>query len=203
MIDASKDLRYQAMKKISFDVINLKSSSLYQYRIDNNYKPVIGEGNHHAKLMFIGEAPGENEAKTGHPFCGASGRVLNELLASIKISRQNVYITNLVKDRPPDNRDPTPMEIALYAPYLLRQIDIIKPSCIATLGRHSMSYIMTHFGLEKELKSISKIHGQIFKINSTGIGLMYVPLYHPAVALYASSKKSELIADFKILKNFI
>lgn len=203
IVNSSTDNRYVALKTILEEILSLSASPLYQFRKDNNYKPVIGQGNHQARIMFIGEAPGENEAKTGHPFCGASGRILDELLASIKLSRQDVYVTNLVKDRPPENRDPTPVEIALYAPYLLRQIDIIMPSCIATLGRYSMSFVMTHFGLEKDLNTISKIHGQTFKISSNGNQMTYIPLYHPAVALYASSKKAELLADFQILKDFL
>src|SRR3989344_4714607 len=98
--------------------------------------------------MFIGEAPGKNEAATGRPFCGVSGRILDELFVSAGIDRKNVYVTNIVKDRPPANRDPLPEEISTYARFLDRQIDIIQPKVIATLGRFSMDYIMRQFGLE-------------------------------------------------------
>src|SRR3989344_5745695 len=97
--------RTEQMKKIKDEIVAAKDSLLYEYRIKNKYFPVIGEGSHHAKIMFIGEAPGKNEAETGHPFCGASGKILDELLASIGINRKEIYITNIVKDRPPDNRD--------------------------------------------------------------------------------------------------
>ncbi len=108
----SKDKRFEQMKKIRDEVVDLKRSPLYEFRTSEGNVPVIGEGSHFAKIMFIGEAPGKNEAATGRPFCGASGRILDELLASIKIPRSEVYITNIVKDRPPGNRDPLPEEIA-------------------------------------------------------------------------------------------
>ena len=94
-----------ALKKIKDEIINLTSSPLYAYRVANKYFPVIGEGSHLAKIMFVGEAPGETEAKTGRPFCGRAGKILDELLASIGIDRKDVYVTNIVKDRPPSNRD--------------------------------------------------------------------------------------------------
>ena len=98
--------RDELLKKIKNEVVNLKESPLYEFRIKNKFFPVIGEGNHNAKIMLIGEAPGKNEAETGMPFCGASGRILTELIESIGLKREDVYITNIVKDRPPDNRDP-------------------------------------------------------------------------------------------------
>ena len=97
----------EQMKKIKDEVFELKNSPLYEYRTSNGFFPVIGEGNHDADIVFIGEAPGRNEAKTGRPFCGAAGKILDDLLASIKVPRENVYITNIVKDRPQNNRDPT------------------------------------------------------------------------------------------------
>lgn len=199
----TNDPRYTELKKIYEEVLNLKKSPLYTYRTENNYHPVIGEGSHYAGIMFIGEAPGENEAKTGRPFAGAAGRILNELLTSIDASRKDVYITNIVKDRPPKNRDPLPEEIELYAPYLDRQINIIKPNCIATLGRYSMSYIMEHYGLKDQLRSISALHGKKFIITYGEKTVTYIPLYHPAVALYTGSIKKVMFEDFKILKQFL
>lgn len=188
------------MRKIKDEVVAAKDSPLYEYRIKNKYFPVIGEGSHNAKIMFIGEAPGRNEAETGRPFCGASGKVLDELLASIDIDRKEVYITNVVKDRPPENRDPLPNEIDFYAPFLDRQIEIMRPKVIATLGRFSMIYIMIKFGLESELKSISQIHGQVFTAETPHGSIKIVPLYHPAVAVYGTNKEI-LKNDFKILKS--
>src|SRR3989338_281686 len=140
-----KGEKYELLKQIKEEVVNLKDSPLYEYRIENNYFPVIGEGSHDAKIMFVGEGPGKNEAETGKPFCGASGKVLTQLIESIGLQRSDVYITNVVKDRPPDNRDPLPQEISLYAPFLDRQIEIIQPKVVATLGRYSMAYIMSRF----------------------------------------------------------
>src|SRR3989344_3381944 len=117
--------RTELLRKNNDEVINLNKSPLYKERIKNKVFPVIGEGSHHAKIMFIGEAPGRNEAATGRPFCGASGKILDELLASIGIDRKDVYVTNIVKDRPPFNRDPLPEEINAYGPFLDRQIEII------------------------------------------------------------------------------
>lgn len=190
------------MRKIKDEIIVLKESPLYGYRTKNKYFPVIGEGSHDAKIIFIGEAPGRNEAETGRPFCGASGRVLDELLASAGLNRKEVYITNVVKDRPPDNRDPLPDEIEFYAPFLDRQIEIIKPEVIATLGRFSMAYIMKKFGLEHELKSISQIHGKVFSASTSYGEIKIIPLYHPAVAVYGTNKEI-LKNDFAVLKEFI
>ena len=181
----------------------LTQSPLFIYRTENNYFPVIGEGSHEAHLMFVGEAPGETEAKTGKPFCGRSGKLLDELLASIGMDRKTVYVTNLVKDRPPGNRDPEPSEIELYGPYLLKQIEIMKPRVIATLGRHSMKYIFEHFGIASQLQTVSKIHGKEFKGAASYGEVMIVALYHPAVALYNGSMKVQLLSDFQVLKKYI
>lgn len=194
------DIKRTAQLKIIRDEVwNLTDSPLYTYRKKNNYYPVLGEGSHSARIMFIGEAPGRNEAETGKPFCGASGRLLDELLASINIERKDVYVTNIVKDRPPDNRDPKPQEIEMYAPFLLRQIDIIKPAIIATLGRFSMQFILQQFNCPEKNESISKLHGQKLKALASYGEVSIVPLYHPAVALYKASSKDILLKDFKIL----
>src|SRR3990167_3866535 len=112
--------RTELLRQINDEVINLKKSPLYKERIKNKVFPVVGEGSHYAKIMFIGEAPGKNEAKTGRPFCGASGKILDELLVSVGIDRKDVYITNIVKDRPPLNREPLPKEIKTYGQFLDR-----------------------------------------------------------------------------------
>lgn len=194
--------RTELLKKIKDEVLNLKDSPLYQERIQNGVFPVIGEGSHYAKIMFVGEAPGKNEAATGRPFCGVSGKLLDELLASVGMPRQDVYITNIVKDRPPSNRDPLPDEISIYGPFLDRQIDIIQPKVIATLGRFSMDYIMRKFGLEARLKSISQMHGKIFEADASYGKVKIIPLYHPAVAIYNRTTKDVLIKDFQVLKDF-
>lgn len=200
MTDKSKE---ESLRKIKDEVVNLVTSPLYSYRNENKYFPVIGEGNHDAKVMFIGEAPGENEAKTGRPFCGRAGKVLDMLLDSVGIVRKDVYVTNIVKDRPPGNRDPFPEEISSYAPFLDRQIEIIKPFVVATLGRFSMVYVMNRYGLEWQVGPISSLHGQIFDAKTDGIEFKFVPLYHPAAAIYNQHLLETLKEDFKLLKNLL
>ncbi len=181
------------LKKIRDDVWNLKESPLYTYRREHQYYPVLGEGNHDARIMFIGEAPGKNEAETGRPFCGAAGRVLDELLESISLDRADVYVTNIVKDRPPENRDPTPAEIKLYSPFLDGQIDVIQPKVIATLGRFSMQFLLEKFQLPEVSESISRLHGRLLKVKTSYGETFLLPLYHPAVALYNSQTKKTLL----------
>ncbi len=197
------DERTKKLKEIKDEILHLSSSPLYADRIRDKVFPVIGEGNHFAKIVFIGEAPGKNEAETGRPFCGRSGKLLDEFLKSINIPRESVYITNIVKDRPPKNRDPLPEEIEIYAPFLDRQIEIIKPKVVVTLGRFSMQYIMNRYGLEKELGSISDLHGKVFETKIAGEKVKVVPLYHPAVAIYNQHSKETLMEDFQVLKTFI
>ena len=195
--------RTDLLKKIRDEVLNLKSSPLYKTRVESAARPVIGEGSHSARVMFIGEAPGRNEAETGRPFCGAAGKVLDELFLSTDgaLKRADVYVTNIVKDRPPQNRDPLPEEIAAYAPFLDRQIEIIKPEVIVALGRFSMNYLFEKFGLRDFLRPISQMHGKIFDARAPYGGIKLVALYHPAVAVYNPNVKEELIKDFAVLKN--
>ncbi|MBI5147593.1 MAG: uracil-DNA glycosylase [Parcubacteria group bacterium] len=196
------DDRIELLKQIKNEVVAFEKSPLYAERIRNGVYPVIGEGSHWAKIIFIGEAPGRNEAKTGRPFCGAAGKVLDELLASAGIDRGDVYITNIVKDRPPNNRDPLPEEIAAYAPFLDRQIEIIKPKIITALGRFSMAYILKKYGLWNDSMTIGKIHGQLFTAETAFGKIAVVPLYHPAMAVYNPATKELLKKDFKILERF-
>lgn len=196
-----EDQRTKMMREIKDEIFDLKDSPLYAERVKNGVFPVIGEGSHQASIMFVGEAPGKNEAATGRPFCGQSGKILDQLLEGISLKRLDVYITNVVKDRPTANRDPLPEEIEIYAPFLDRQINIIQPKVIATLGRFSMEYLMKKFGLESQLKPISHIHGQLFEAKSDYGDLKILPLYHPAVALYNRSQLETLKKDFEMLKN--
>ena len=186
------------MRKIKDEVLACKRCPLYEYRKKNKFYPVIGEGNHWADIMFIGEAPGLNEARTGRPFCGNAGRILDELLESAGIKREEVYITNILKDRPPGNRNPEKEEIEACTPYLERQIETIKPKIICTLGNYATEYILEKYGLEDKIQGISKIHGKIFSVDKIKIA----PLYHPAVATYNSNMKEALKEDFKILRKF-
>lgn len=195
--------RAKQLKQIRDEIWELTSSPLYEFRTQNNYYPVIGEGSHSAQIIFIGEAPGRNEAKTGRPFCGAAGRVLDKLLESVDIKRQDVYVTNIVKDRPPDNRDPKIEEIELYSPFLIRQLNIVKPKIVCTLGRFSMDFIMRLFGLEKEIQPISILHGKIFDAKAPYGNIKVIPLYHPAVAIYNPNMLPVLKKDFRILRQLL
>ena len=152
---------------------------------------VPGEGSYSAEIMFIGEAPGKDEDTQGKPFVGASGKLLTQLIESIGLSREDVFISNVVKCRPPENRDPLPDEVAACWPYLEQQIRIIKPLLIVTLGRHSMARFLL------DLK-ISDVHGQAKRAKGFWKEKqVYLPLYHPAVALYDPRKKEVLFEDFK------
>ncbi len=146
---------------------------------------VFGDGNPNAELVFIGEAPGKNEDLQGIPFVGAAGKFLNQMLEMIGLDREDIYITNIVKYRPPNNRDPLPEEKAAFLPFLKAQIDIIKPKLIVTLGRHSMDALLP--GLR-----ISEVHGQPKRYQ----GHIYLPLFHPAAALYNGGLRQTLIDDF-------
>ena len=150
---------------------------------------VIGDGNINAEIVFIGEAPGKNEDEQGLPFVGAAGKFLNEMLAEAGLQRSDVYITNIVKYRPPNNRDPLPEEKKAFWPYLLKQLQIIQPKVVITLGRHSMEYFLPDM-------KISQIHGQAKRIRFGDDKLVIVPLYHPAAALYNGSLRQTLIDDF-------
>ncbi|MEL6310469.1 MAG: uracil-DNA glycosylase [Chloroflexota bacterium] len=197
------DERYQALKQIRDEIVALEESPLYEYRTSNNYFPVIGQGNHYASIMFVGEAPGENEAKTGRPFCGASGKVLDDLLKSIDLERDAVYITNIVKDRPPKNRDPHKAEIELYTPFLVRQINIIKPKVFAPLGRFGMEFLLNLFDADEKGGKISDLHGTVIPVQTDYGEAHVIPFFHPATALYRGGDKTVLLEDFKQLIPFI
>lgn len=155
---------------------------------------VLGDGNPDADIVIIGEAPGKNEDLQGKPFVGAAGKFLNDMLAQAGMDRSDVYITNIVKYRPPDNRDPLPAEKKAFWPYLLRQLEIIDPKVVITLGRHSMEYFIPE-------GKISEIHGHALREkvkyhDGREHEWLIVPLYHPAAALYNGSLRQTLIDDF-------
>ncbi|HUY53279.1 MAG TPA: uracil-DNA glycosylase [Candidatus Dormibacteraeota bacterium] len=153
---------------------------------------VFGSGNIDTKICFIGEAPGKNEDIQGLPFVGASGKFLNEMLEAINLSRDQVYITNIVKYRPPDNRDPLLQEKAIFMPFLNKQIEIINPKLIVTLGRHSMNCFFPEL-------TISVVHGKLQKIGDR----FFLPLFHPAAALYNGLLKKTLISDFQQIPSIL
>lgn len=155
--------------------------------------PVLGEGSPNADIMFIGEAPGQKEDQLGRPFVGPAGKFLDELLASIDLKRKDVYISNVVKYRPPNNRDPTPEEKEACMPWVKLEIALIKPKVIVPLGRHALGHFFP------ELKMTSA-HGKPQHINKT---ITIFPIYHPAAALHNPNLKDALYEDFRKLKEFL
>jgi uracil-DNA glycosylase len=153
--------------------------------VKNRTRVVPGVGAEDAKIIFVGEAPGLNEDRQGEPFVGAAGNFLNELLALIGLKREHIFITNVIKCRPPENREPLPTEMQNCRPWLDAQLNIIQPKVIVTLGRFAMESFLPG-------KSISKVHGQTFKLGA----LTFFAMYHPAAALYQASQKEVIKNDF-------
>jgi uracil-DNA glycosylase family 4 len=163
---------------------------------------VFGNGNPTAEIVFIGEAPGKNEDIQGKPFVGAAGKFLNEMLSQIGLSREDVYITNIVKYRPPNNRDPLPDEKKAFLPFLQAQLEVIQPKIVVTLGRHSMNCFLPDL-------QISKVHGEAKRIrikmkqSDDALPIVIVPLFHPAAALYNGGLRQTLIDDFTAIPRII
>lgn len=157
---------------------------------------VMGDGNPNAEIVFIGEAPGKNEDEQGLPFVGAAGKFLDEMLGLVNMDRSDVYITNIVKYRPTNNRDPLPDEKKVFWPYLIQQLEAIDPSIIVTLGRHSMEYFLPE-------KKISQVHGEPKRVHFGEKKVVIVPLFHPAAALYNGGMRQTLIDDFVRLPKII
>jgi len=202
----------QLLDEFKKEVEKCRRCPLYKTRT----KVVFGTGSAGAKLMVISEAPGYWEDQKGEPFVGAAGKVLDELLESVGIKREDVYICNILKCRPSNNRDPQPEEIEACVPYLEKQIEIIRPEVICSLGNFATDFIFKKYNLRDKLEGISKIHGKVFEpqvaaedVQSSlfeqkrrGIKeVKIIPFYHPAVATYNPNMKEVLKEDFKVLKN--
>lgn len=152
---------------------------------------VFGEGSEEADIFFIGEGPGQKEDELGRPFVGAAGKFLDELIASVALERKDVYIANVVKCRPPGNRDPLPEEVSACWPHLEKQVHSIRPKLIVLLGRHSLERFLPG-------QKISEVHGKPLRRDFGGLGRqVFFPVYHPAAALYQGSLRQTLFADFK------
>jgi DNA polymerase len=182
------------LDKIAEEIRNCKKCPLHK----NRKNAVPGEGDKKAEIMLIGEAPGRNEDEQGRPFVGAAGAFLNELLSIAGLSRERVFITNVVKCRPPGNRDPTQEEIDSCSPYLNRQIAVIRPKTIITLGRHSTSYIFRLAG--RDFRSIMAVRGEFIKAKILGLDVRIMPTLHPAASLYNPAMRKFLVEDFSKLK---
>lgn len=187
-------LKKKALDGIESIVKNCKDCNLH--KTCSNY--VFGEGNLNARIMFIGEAPGKKEDELGRPFVGRAGRIFDDMLDSIKLSRDDVYISNILKCRPPKNRNPLKSEIEKCIKYIDKQIEIINPDIITPLGNYAISYIFYKFKLKFE--KINKIHGKIYSVNSTFNKLKIIPIYHPAAVVYNKKIKNIILEDFKVIE---
>jgi len=185
------------IKKLMLSVENCRKCDLWKAR----KKPVFGEGSIDTDILFVGEAPGYNEDLQGRPFVGKAGKILDELLESIGLHRSDIYIANILKCRPPNNRNPLKTEIDACTEHLDKQIELIQPKIMVPMGNFACSYIFEKFGLKYD--KISNVHGKIFQINTIFGNVKIIPMYHPAVATYNPDTKNILITDFKMIKKTI
>ncbi|MEM2117530.1 MAG: type-4 uracil-DNA glycosylase [Candidatus Bathyarchaeia archaeon] len=183
-----------SLKTIAAEVIICQKCPLSKTRKN----AVPGEGNPNTQVMFIGEAPGYWEDIKGRPFVGDAGKFLDSLLSEIGFSRENVFICNVLKCRPPGNREPQPIEVQACTPYLDRQIKAIQPKIIVTLGNHSTAYVFSKAGLA--FTSITKVHGKFYDVSLFDIKVTVFSTFHPAAALYHPKYKQQITEDFKLLK---
>ena len=187
----------ETLEDIVKEIMNCRKCELHKTK--TNYVP--GAGNEKAEVVFIGEAPGKEEDLKGEPFVGSAGKLLNEMLSSIRLSRCDVYICNVLKCRPPKNRDPSPEEIEICGEYLKRQLDVITPNVIVCLGRFAAKYIFDLFNLD--FTSISRIKGRIFEVEKWGKDVKVIPLYHPAAILYKPQLRNEYEQQFEKLGKIV
>ncbi|RLG15084.1 MAG: uracil-DNA glycosylase [Candidatus Nanohalarchaeota archaeon] len=179
-----------ALLKLEDEIRNCRKCELYKSRV----KPLCHGGNPDAKVMIIGEAPGYHEDLCGRPFVGKAGKVLDKLLDSVGLSRDNTFITSIVKCRPPSNKDPTGEQIRACKPFLERQMQIVRPRVIVPLGRFAGMFVFRKYNLE--WKRISEVHGRVYSVESLVGSVRIVPLYHPSVALYNPDMMNVLLDDF-------
>jgi len=186
----------KALAEVAEEVAKCSRCRLWSSRTN----PVPGHGNQDAEVMFVGEAPGYNEDVEGKPFVGAAGKFLDQLLSVAGLRRSEVFITNVLKCRPPGNRDPLPDEVEACSPYLDKQISIIRPKLVVCLGRHSASYVLSRGGVRVRSRaggtSISVVRGQVFRVRFDGFEFLVVPTYHPAAGLYNPKLRDKLMEDF-------
>jgi uracil-DNA glycosylase len=186
------------LKKLEEKIKNCRECDLWKSR--NNAVP--GSGSYNAKIFFIGEAPGRNEDIQGEPFVGRAGKILDDLLKETAIKRDDIFISNILKCRPPKNRNPMKSEIEKCTNlYLSKQLELIDPEIIVTLGSFASEYILERYN--KEFDKISKQHGKIINIDRIDGKITIIPMFHPAVATYNPNKKDDLLKDFKVLKQVL
>ena len=189
--------KQKEFEKLIEEIRNCRKCPLWQGRKN----AVPGEGDINTQIMFIGEAPGRQEDIQGRPFVGAAGEQLTKFLNEIGLTRDKVYITNVVKCRPPQNRDPTDEEIAICSAYLNKQINLIDPTVIVTMGNHATKFILKKFGIP--FRSISKERGKLHRINTLMKTIFIFPIYHPAASLYNRGLEEVFREDFAKLKELL
>ncbi len=187
----------ESIKDITNEILKCKRCKLHLTK--TNYVP--GDGNENARIVFVGEAPGREEDKQGKPFVGSAGKLLNETLLKFGIRRERVFITNVLKCRPPNNRDPLNEEIEACIPYLYRQIMAIKPDVIVCLGRHSSKQVLGFFG--EKFRGITSDRGKFFEVMLNGKKIVIMPTYHPAAILYKPQLKDVFEDDIKKVAEII
>jgi len=163
---------------------------------------VVGKGNIKASILFVGEAPGKNEDLQGLPFVGAAGKNLDKLLAKVGLSLDDIYITNILKCRPPENREPLPEEVAAHTPWLIKQIREMKPKVICSLGNHATKFFLSGCNVEGMIKQpgITSVHGKVRMIEIDGMKIKLIPLFHPAAIIYNRSLIDRWEEDMEIVK---
>jgi uracil-DNA glycosylase len=168
---------------------------------------VFGSGSFSPKILFIGEAPGKKEDESGEPFVGSAGKQLNTYLASIGLHRDDCYITNIVKYRPPQNRDPTQVEIEAHTPFLVEQIRVLRPTIIVTLGRFSTAFVLAHFSCDKkrmkQILPITQTHGELHTLLFEDMEMHVVPCFHPAASLYNPKLRETIFTDFAFIASVL
>ncbi len=185
------------LNQLHNQISNCRKCDLWETR--TNIVP--GDGDNNADIFLIGEAPGRNEDLQGKPFVGRAGKILDEMLKSISLKREDIFIGNIVKCRPPKNRNPSNSEIKACTPYLDKQIELINPKIIVPMGSFAANYILEKYGLKKD--KISNIHGKKFEVRTLSKKIFIMPVFHPAVATYDRKKISIMIEDFKKIKEYL
>ena len=179
------------------------NTELAELREQNDQHFVFGQGDPNAEVVFVGEAPGRQEAETGRPFIGSAGKILTEMLEEIGLERASIYITNVVKDRPPGNRKPRKGEIEAYQPYLFEQLSIIRSKVVVPLGLVATKVLLQEFHAAIKSLRMKDIHGQVIEATADWGALIILPMYHPAASFYGSLSKADLQEDFGRLKELL
>ena len=197
MYQSKKESKKGAMDKVTQEIFDCDRCGL----AEDCTNKVIGEGNIDSNLVLVGEAPGKKEDETGVPFVGTAGALLNELLETANLDRDNIFITNILKCRPPGNRKPYVREINACLSHLIDQLNIIKPRVIATMGNVATKVFFDKYDIEKH--NMNEVHGKTYKTDTMWGKSTLIPVYHPAAAVYNRNLKPELVKDMKKISNLV